>query len=241
MKKYMMIVGFLIVGTAFSSSAAENRCQQFNMDVQAAYSAYRQALFQTNKKNADSSQKAVNSFQQAWKVIISTYGLLPPEVYSSDQKWEQTLKTIGMITEKSAEQIRDGELALAHETLEAVRDELSDLRRRNSVIVFSDHINNYHQVMEELLLAGYTSEIMNADVINHIREQHAVLRYLAANIKKNAPQEYRENQKYLQLQQGLVGSLDQLKQAISEAAPDKIPAAIQQLKPAYAKLFLNFG
>lgn len=93
-------------------------------------------------------------FIQQWKQIKQTYTTTPPEVFSSDPEWESTLTSIEEIAVTSAGQITEGHLAEAHETLEAIRDELTDLRKRNSVIVFSDHINNYHEVMEGLLERG---------------------------------------------------------------------------------------
>lgn len=236
MKKAIIIFVCLTFGVATCSHASENRFQQFSLDVEEAYSAYRKALFQTNKNNAEESSKANSMFQKQWEQILESYGSQPPEIFSSDAQWNATLMNIKGIAAKSGTQIKEGELEEAHETLEAIRDELSNLRQRNSVIVFSDHINNYHEVMEGLLTKKFTS-----DEIDPVRGQLAVLQYLAGVIKENAPQKYLDNKKYQQLQQGLFASLEALRQAIEGKDPETIARSIKMLKPAYAKLFVNFG
>ena len=241
MKKIIVLVTYFVVAISSISFAAENSFQQFNSDVEKAYAAYRKALFQTNKKDAEKSGKANKMFTQQWKQIKQAYATNPPEVFSSDPKWESTLINIEEIALKSADQIIEGHLVEAHETLEAIRDELTDLRKRNSVIVFSDHINNYHEVMEALLEGGYSPNKIDADAIDHIKGQFAVLEYLASALKENAPTKYRENQQYQKLEAGLFSSLEALGMALDSKDPALISKAINMLKPAYAKMFVNFG
>ena len=241
MKKSIIFVTCMLFALASLSHAAENRFQQFNTDLDQAYAAYRKALFQTNTEDAEKSGEANAMFLKQWKQIQQTYGNQPPEVFSSDPQWLATLATIDDMAVKSGEQIKEGQLASAHETLEAVRDELSNLRHRNSVIVFSDHINNYHQVMEGVLAGNYASDKIDKAAIMELSGQVAVLKYLAEAIKENAPAKYHNDQKYQTLQNGLFASLDALTQAISSENPEAISKSIKMLKPAYAKLFVNFG
>lgn len=242
MKTFISVLSVLILMTLSTASlASENRFKLFNEDVMQAYSAYRIALFQTNMKDMEKSQNSVQKFQQNWTKIIDVYGTAPPETFSSDPQWETTLKNISSIARKSAEEIKNNELAAAHETLEAIRDELSDLRRRNSVIIFSDHINNYHAVMEKLFEPKYKPENLDDKTISHIRMQQGKLNYLAEAITRNAPEAYQQDQKYQKLQKVLMNSLDQLDAALTANDPEKIAGAIKGLKPAYAKLFVNFG
>lgn len=241
MKKSLVLAVCLLLGFAVWSGAAENQYQQFNSDVDQAYAAYRKALFQTNKKDAEKSLKGNQMFIKEWMSIRETYGKQPPEVFSSDPEWAETLSSIEEIAVKSAGQIKDGQLAEAHETLEAIRDELSDLRKRNSVIAFSDHINNYHQVMEGLLEGGYTPDKIDEAAVIEIRSQLAVLNYLAETIKENAPDTYQASEMYEKLQKDLLDSLGGLHNALGSNDPKAISKAVNMLKPAYAKLFVNFG
>ncbi|WP_163339389.1 hypothetical protein [Desulfopila sp. IMCC35008] len=240
MRSMIMTICLMLCTTSFAS-ATENPFIQFNSDVEKAYAVYRKALFQTNKNDAVKSGNANNIFIQQWHQVRKTYGSNPPEVFSSDPKWESTLSNIEGIAQKSAAQIQNGNLAEAHEILEGIRDELTDLRKRNSVIVFSDHVNNYHEVMERLLVGGYTPDKINEGALREIRGQLAVLDYLGDAIKENAPARYKEDQQYQKLEKGLLGSLKALDKALESGDPATISKSVKMLKPAYAKLFVNFG
>ncbi len=241
MKRFILITACISAALISSVQAGENRFQQFNADVDSAYGAYRKALFQTNMNDAEKSAQANSSFQDLWKKVIETYSSQPPEVFSSDPKWTETLISISEIAEKSSELIKDGQLTEAHEHLEAIRDNLSDLRKRNSVIVFSDHINNYHEVMEGLLVAGFTPDKIDESAVNEIRGKLAVLKYLAETIREHSPISYRGNEQYQQLEKAFFASLENLNQAVQSGKPEAVSKSIKMLKPAYAKLFLNFG
>jgi hypothetical protein len=241
MKKFIVLTICLVAAIYSVAFAAENSFLQFNADVDKAYAAYRKALFQTNKKDLEKSGKANENFIRQWQQIKQNYASKPPEVFSSDPKWESTLASIEEIAQRSASEIKEGQLAEAHETLEAIRDELSDLRKRNSIIVFSDHINNYHEAMEGLLQRGYTADKIGPEAIAELYGQTAVLKYLAAAIKEDAPATYRENEQYQKLEAGLLGSVENLSMALKRKDPAAISKAITMLKPAYAKLFVNFG
>jgi len=241
MKQLVIFATCLCISLTSMSFASGNRFHQFNLDVDTAYASYRKALFQTNKKNAEKSGKATGSFLKQWKNIVEAYGSQPPETFSTDPKWKDTLTGITQIATESAVMIEQDKLAVAHEHLEAIRDSLSSLRQRNSVIVFSDHINNYHEVMEGLLNGGYTPESLDDAALADIIGKLAVLHYLAETISENAPAGYQGDTKYQQLQKGLFTSLETLEQAVGSGDKKKISTSIKMLKPAYAKLFVNFG
>jgi len=241
MRRSIIFVTCILLGFVSWSQAAENRFQQFNTETEQAYAAYRKALFQTNMKDAEKSGKANQMFLKQWEQIQQKYSDQPPETFSTDPQWKDSLSNIENIAVKSDKQIKEGQLAEAHETLEAVRDELSNLRQRNSVIVFSDHINNYHEVMEGLLDGGFTPEKIDKAAMIEISGHLAVLNYLAGAIKENAPVKYQDVEKYQKLQNGLFASLEALTQAIQSENPEAISKSIKMLKPAYAKLFVNFG
>ncbi len=218
-----------------------NSFQQFQQDVNNAYASYRMALFQTNKKNQTKSLESAVNFQQQWLAITEKYGAAPPEVYSADPQWYSTLVRIGDITALSIREILSEKLSGSHDTLEVIRDELGALRQRNQVSTFSDHVDNYHQAMESLLLLELKPYDIDDKGLFIIREELAVLDYLADKMKENAPAEYLKKEKFDQTMKGIFGSLKKLRQAVDEKNPDKIVKAIKGLKPAYAKVFVRFG
>ncbi len=241
MKKAKIALILLLLGLAVSASAAENRFVQFNTAVENAYSKYRVALFQTNKDDMEKSAQANQAFITLWVQISESFSSNPPEVYSSDPLWQQTIERIMEIAKKSGEQIQAGEFAEAHETLEEIRDQLSGLRARNSVIVFSDHINNYHKEMEGLVTMPLSPKSIDSKQAAAVDRQLAVLEYLAGAIQQNVPDNIKTQEKYQALEKGLFQSLADVKSALQKGDAEQIKKAVNMLKPAYAKLFVNFG
>jgi len=215
--------------------------QQFTQDLTAAYANYRTALFQTNKNDQEKSLKSTTAFHEQWQALMTQYADAPPEVFAADPQWKSSLETIEQTVVASLEEIKAGQIAEAHETLEAVRDELGDVRRRNSVIMFSDHINTYHEVMEHVMEWGAASQTLDAKAMLFAREQLSVLDFLAENIRQNTPQTYADNEKFQQLTKGLFASLAALREALDSNESEAILQAIKNLKAPYAKLFVNFG
>jgi len=239
---FLLVMSILLPTSIFAANHdMANNFQQFTQELTEAYASYRMALFQTNKQDQEMSLKGATAFQQQWQAILDRYTDSPPEVFAADPQWKPTLERIGQIVTKSLEEIRAGQLGEAHETLEAVREKLGELRRRNSVIMFSDHINAYHEVMEHLMDSVDSSEALDVNAMQSVREQLGVLDFLAENIRENAPQAYIDNEQFQQLLNGVFASLTMLREGLDNNDPQAIFEAIQNLKAPYAKLFANFG
>jgi hypothetical protein len=239
---FIVVFVFLPAALWASTSGGETSSfQQFQEEVNQAYASYRMALFQTNKKNQAKSLERAVSFQQQWLAITDKYIEAPPEIYASDQQWGDTLLKIGDIAGLSILEMLDGKLSDAHETLEAIRDELGALRQRNQVSMFSDHVNNYHEAMESLLHLRLKPIDIDSKTMLTIREELAVLEYLAKKMQENAPANYLKNEKFNQAMEGVLDSLKNLRKAVNENNPEKVAKTIKALKPAYAKVFIKFG
>lgn len=240
-KTLQLILASCLVLLGFNASASENAFQQFYEQQNSAYASYRVALFQTNRKEQNAALKGINNFSKEWENIVLKFADAPPEIFANDAKWKSTLTKISDIASTGKQEIEAGKLSEAHGTLEEIRDEYSDLRRRNHLVFFSDYINNYHEAMEQLLLTGYSADKIDSDKKNVIREQLAVMEYLSERVVQNAPAHYRANKVYIKLQASLITSLKNLRAALDSDNPDAISKAIKGLKPAYAKLFVKFG
>ena len=122
--------------------------------MQKTYAPYRMALFKTNANAQEESRQAVLQAQQGWNRLVADFGANPPPPYAGDGDLAASLATVGKVYVKALGEVEANQLAEAHETLEEVRDVMADLRRRNQVIVFSDHMNAYHAEMEHVLNEG---------------------------------------------------------------------------------------
>lgn len=243
MKKLIMLVlmsGLLAFNLTASGLDSGKEIKEFNNQITKAYADYRMALFQTSKKDSKASLKFAQQFSQKWQIIRDQYQDNPPAVYALDPLWKSTVASISRISLEGVNEVKQNELEKAHETLEAIRDLLGDLRKRNNTITFSDHVNKYHEQMEAVLSLKLSDSI-SSDQLKQLREYLAVLDYLMAELKDSAPKSYLSNSEFNKLLKGNFSALANLRKAIDNESNGVIKKAISLLKPAYAKLFVKFG
>ncbi len=222
----------VFIGSAYAGPVAD-----FETAMRSAYADYRGALFQTNAGKPDAAVQAVAAFKEKWAALGAANSSAPPQ-YADDPDYAATLAKVASITDKAAAEVAAGKLPEAHETLEAIRFEVGGLHERNGIIGFSDRMNAYHAKMEELLGKDYSG--FDAAGLGSLREDAAVLAYLAADIKTHPPVEATDPA-YGKLLDGMTDSVTALETAARNGDAAAAKAALDNLKVPYSKLFLKFG
>lgn len=208
--------------------------------IQKAYAPYRVALFKTNAGQAGESAEAMKQAQQAWALVAQVVKTQPTVPYANDALMARTLAGVEANYAKAAQAVAAGQLAQAHETLEAVRDLLSDLRRQNQVVVYSDHMNAYHAQMEHLLEQG-PAWLKAPDGLQRLAAQAGVLDYLAARLASEAPADVQALPVFKDLLAAVQRSVSGLTAAVAAGDRAQIERAMTQVKAPYSKLFIKFG
>jgi hypothetical protein len=231
------VLGLAVAFSLVSLPLQAGPFQDFESEVRTAYADYRAALFRTNTNDRPASEAAIDRTASKWKVLTGKWSASPPPQYVEDKLFAATLGKIADILNEARAQVGHGKISEAHETLEKIRDELAALRRRNGVIVFSDHMNAYHEQMEKVLLGKYDD--FNAGGVMALRGDIAVLAYLLQEIVANPPADRDAN--YETALNAVRKSVEALREAATKGEADAIKAAIKTLKQPYARLFLNYG
>lgn len=208
--------------------------------IQSAYGPYRAALFRTNGKSQPEAQLAIMQAQQAWASVTQRFATQSPAPYDRDTKFGGTLAQVSVVYEKAAAEIRDNKLPEAHETLEAARDLLADLRRRNGVVVFSDHMNAYHAEMEHLLIEG-PKLLAGPQGLQQVMAQVGTLDYLVRQLRVQAPSSLAANAEFDGLLKDVEGSVKAVRAAVLSQDPAAVKDSMDKVKAPYSKLFLKFG
>jgi len=208
--------------------------------MQAAYAPYRAALFRTNSKAQLESEQAIAQAQQAWKAISERFAAKPPAPYDRDAEFAKSLAQVAAIYERAAQQVSDRRLAEAHETLEQVRDLIAGLRRRNDVVVFSDHMNAYHADMEHVLEQGSQAFAAPQDLLL-LMGRVGTLEYLARRLRTEAPAALLREPEFAPLLEAVEASVAALHAAVLSQDAAVVRAAIGKLKGPYSRMFLKFG
>ncbi len=219
--------------TAFAADALTDA-------MTAAYAPYRAALFKTNGQSQPEAEQAIVQARRSWQTLAQRFSQSAPSPYDRDARLATTLTEVAAVYEKAEGEIRSGQLAQAHETLEAARDLMAELRRRNGVVSFSDHMNAYHAQMELLLNEGPAQTGQAAGLLT-LLGQAGALDYLARRLRSEAPQALTADAEFGRSLTAVEQSVAALMQALLAQDAAQAREALGRLKKPYSQLFLKFG
>lgn len=222
------------------SGGASQAADAFTDAMQAAYAPYRVALFRTNGGDVAASTQAVAQARQAWAGVRTHFGAAPPAPYDRDATVGATLAEVDAIYGRAADEVAAGRLTEAHDTLEAIRDRLADLRHRNQVAVFSDAMNAYHAQMEHLLQQG-PAWLGQPQGLARLTAAAGALEYLARRLEPEAPAALKSDATFTGGLRAVQQSVQALMAALTEGDTAAARTALGQLKKPYSQLFLKFG
>lgn len=208
--------------------------------MQRAYAPYRAALFTTNGKDAAAAAQALVQTRAAWSALAQQHGARPSAPYDRDPAFGATLAQVDAVYAKAATEVAAGRLPDAHETLEAARDLMAELRRRNQVVVFSDHMNAYHAEMEHVLQSGPTL-LGEPQGLMRLMARVGTLGYLAQRLQQEAPATLAADSGFTTGLAAVTASVDALQAAVLAGDVGQVRQALGQLKAPYSKLFLKHG
>lgn len=233
-------LGAVLVGGLYSVSAPSWAADAATDALLSAYGPYRAALFRTNGTDAAAAVQALQQAQSAMQSVQQRFAAAPPAPYDRDSAFASSLQAVQTLYRKAADEVQAGRLPAAHETLESVRDELSALRRRNQVIVYSDHMNAYHETMEHVLVQGPQWLDRPAGLWD-LALQVGALELLAQRLRTQAPATHSADAEFEPLLKGVEASVAALKTAVLRQDVAAARLALGQVKTPYSKLFLKFG
>lgn len=208
--------------------------------LQQAYAPYRTALFKTNGKSQDESRAALDAARAALAQVRTRFGTQPPAPYDRDVRFGATLDQVAAVYAKAAAEIGRNELAAAHETLEAARDLLAALRLRNGVVVFSDAMNEYHEVMEQVLIEG-PKWLATAAGRFRLTTTAGALEHLAQRLERQASPDLTAQADFQNALVAVRQSVQALMGALAQGDEAAIRSAMGQLKGPYSRMFQRFG
>lgn len=229
----------LLLAAILAVPALAGPIADFERDLRAAYADYRAALFQTNRKDRAATEAALAAFGGKWAALGARYGAAPPPHLSEDGAWPATLASVKRTLDAAVAETAAGDLAKAHETLEAIRDDIGALRARNGLVTFSDRMNAYHTKMEAVI--EWVEHGAGAPDLGRLREDAAVLSHLVAEIAAHPPAGLADPAPFRDALAAVTGSVEALLRAARAGDASAAKAAVAALKAPYSRLFLRYG
>lgn len=206
----------------------------------AANAPYRMSLYKTNGKSQEEAQQALTQAQAMWSKLETQFAAKPAAPYDRDPAFAASVAEVSKVYQQAATEVAAGQLTTAHNTLERVRDVTADMRLRNHVVVFSDHMNAYHAQMEVVLIHGADTLAQPKGMLL-LTAQAGALSYLAKQLGAQAPAANKQNAEFGSLLKAVEASVGNVEAALLNQNETAVKEAIGKLKGPYSKLFAKFG
>ena len=244
MKKLLVLVGISILLVTASASANSHT------ELIKAFVSFDQAFIPplaiTNQEKVKPSKKAMAILNQNWSEFKPAYENYNP----TDPNWKKDFEYADAQIKKANGIVDSGkDLFSAHETLESVRIQFKELRRRNNIDYFLDYLTEFHEYMEAIFHAGKDNapeSLTDDDIddLNNHRETAAGLWQKINTLPFDSSLYGFNDQKTGQMKAFMAAeteALNRLKKAIQSKDNTKIVKACMGIKPNYAKLYKMFG
>lgn len=207
---------------------------------------YIAALALSSQGKTVETRKALADLTRSWRSFSERYRAGNP----ADAEWAKDFDAVGQrIEEAVAIAAAERKVTDAHEALEEVRVVMAQLRERNGLEYFIDHLTAFHAPMEDIVLVAKDKSAaqLNDGDVAHIRallpEAEARWRRVAAAPLAASTYEldsaaYARVRGLMQLEQQ---SLAELSAALDSGDRARIAKAAVGIKPNFAALFMAFA
>ena len=214
----------------------------FNKVVATAYGFYREAFFLLKTENPQVASLELEEMAIRWTGIIKKFGLKPPDIYSNDQQWKNTLEAINKAIKYGLAKTIKGETKEAIKTLRPIRKLLSELRKRNGVYVYSDTVDKANAAFKRLKKFRYNPPDFNiVEEVDQLRQSLATTIYWYKQCEKTAPESIRKNPEFNRLIDDSLYSLSRVWIAIANKKKSNLISILRGLSSSDQMLFLRFG
>lgn len=234
----------VLLGGLWAPALRADQLDPFVAAVSAAYPQFKMAWFYCRTGNGMLAGEELEGFASAWRGIVARYGDSPPGPFARDSGWKASLSAITEAIERAAELVRAEKTKDARDALAGVRAELGTLRRRNGVVIFSDHVDAYGDVVGRLMaLRGKTRArpaLSDGDIDAYaalVRE----LRSAIGTLRARAPAALKDNSGFAGSIEGNLASIAKLERGIRNRHAKAIHGAVVAVRADFILLFTRYG
>ncbi len=232
----------LVFLTVLAPSGRAGDAPGFVLDQADAYARYREAAFYARTGNVAVAGLALDEFIVKWTALLEKYANHPPADYAGDAAWKDTLQDVLGRAETGLEALDAGDPEAATDAINPIRNILGDMRRRNNVVTYSDHVNALSAAMD--VLARYRREVRDlgdASVVAMVREQAAVVEALFEKCRDQAAREVATDPEFKRLVDGAAESMAKLQESLETKDLLLYRIGIGELRSYERIMFLRFG
>ena len=235
-------VAGLLWGAILAPSALDADEADYRILHDAAYAHYREAVFHGRTGNTAVAALALDDFIVKWSSLIERFGDSPPVEYAADSGWKDTLRDILARAETGLTALDADDPDAARDAIDPIRAILGDLRRRNNVVTYSDHVDRLSAAMD--VLARYRREVKDlrdASVVAMVREQATIVAAMFEKCRSEATPEVAVNPGFTRLVDGADASMGKLLESLETNDLLLFRIGIGELRSYERIMFMRFG
>jgi hypothetical protein len=238
----IFLYGLLLGATLASTTAVADNLEAFKAASGEAYRHYRGAVLYLRTGNLDLAALELEDMAQKWDGLTIEFAAAPPDAFADDATWPETLADVGRRAHGALAAIDAGQADAAAETLAPVREALAELRRRNGVTFFSDHIDAVSAAMDALWhYRRAPPDFDDAAQTATLRERNAAMRAAVTTGQAAAPTAARDDPQFQRLMSGSLLSLERIDTAVERKDPQLLINSLRELKSFERILWMEFG
>lgn len=208
--------------------------------------AFIPALYFTGKGEVEASISALKQLRKEWENFSLTYyGLMP-----RDREWKEDLSEIDRNISSAIQLACIGkDLSAAYSKMEKVRGLFWQMRKRNNIRYFLDHINEFGELAEAMLLIvddKKADKLSVSDMRNlkWLSDRALVIWNKMARSEFNSSL-YGFNQDKTKLMRQYIEAenriLAKINKTITDGDKSALISSIEDIKPNYSALYFLFG
>lgn len=229
----------LALGTGFAHAAGTD---EFNKTVAEAYAGYRAAASYLRTGNAGLASLEIASALESWRGVLLANTDSPPKPYDADPKFVPTLTAIDMTLETALKQAEDGDAEKALKTLEPVRDQIYELRKRNGVRLYADCITELNRAIEPLYKHRRVAPDLKSTYIRQqVTDESKAYEDLLVDCRRMAPARYKNDPEFQRLFDGTLDSIRSMYPAIKSEDPGRVINVLRELRSFDRIIYFRFG
>jgi len=239
-----IVVVLILFGNLAAPGLRAAEPDPFVAAVSASWPQLKMSWFYCRTGNAMLAAEELDGFAAAWRDIESRFADAPPGPFARDKGWKASLAAVSGALGRAARLIAADDTRGARNALAAVRGELGTLRRRNGVILFSDHVDAYGAIVDRLVsLRARTRKqaVLSENDIEAYRGLVGELRAAIENLRTRASAALRNNSGFSGSIEGNLASIAKLERGIRNRHAKAIYGSVAAVRADYILLFTRYG
>lgn len=211
----------------------------FLEDLGPAYDGIRKAMFYLERDAVAPAGFEIERSAEAWRTDVLPYADSPPAAFAHDPRFGDTLEKIGEALGRAG--AADGAEATL-DALSGIPATLAELRARNHVVVFADHVREANRAMDKLYAYRHREiDFSDQAVVDDLRARLAVAAYTWRECDAAAPPDIASDPAFRRMIDGTLDSLDRMWAAIAAGEQRTVINILREVRSFDRLLWLRHG